>query len=515
MNATRALGGLAAVVIAACSTGSSRDDGTGEPPVADSGLPNVVDSGGTFDAGASGPPGGVFVHLFEWTWPDVAAECESFLGPKGYAAVQVSPPSEHAVLAGHPWWQRYQTVGYALDKSRSGTKAAFVDMVQRCAKVGVGIYVDAVLNHMTGQASGVGSNGTAFTKYVYPGLYTQTDFHMPTCAIMPADYATSADHVQNCELVGLADLNTGSASVQGKIADYLVALVRIGVRGFRVDAAKHMAPADLDATVNRVNQAVAPSVPYYFFEVIDPGGEAVHASDYFSVGATTHAVIDVTEFKYSGIDDYFLNRAGSKIAGLKTLQGAGWPLMPSERAVVFTNNHDTQRDTAIYYKDAPYYDLANAFMLAWPYGHPSVMSSFAFDRATQAGKDMGPPSDAAGATTPVYAGGTPHCAATPGAAQPGEWVCEHRARSAANMVAFRRVAGAAPVANWWDDGMNQIAFSRGDRGFVVINREDAPLTRGFSTSACSGAQIDVDVMGVANVTVPANSAVAIHAEAKL
>src|SRR6266542_3889873 len=252
VNATRALGGLAAVVIAACSTGSSRDDGTGEPPVADSGLPNVVDSGGTFDAGASGPPGGVFVHLFEWTWPDVAAECESFLGPKGYAAVQVSPPSEHAVLAGHPWWQRYQTVGYALDKSRSGTKAAFVDMVQRCAKVGVGIYVDAVLNHMTGQASGVGSNGTAFTKYVYPGLYTQTDFHMPTCTIMPADYATSADHVQNCELVGLADLNTGSASVQGKIADYLVALVRIGVRGFRVDAAKHMAPADLDATVNRV-----------------------------------------------------------------------------------------------------------------------------------------------------------------------------------------------------------------------------------------------------------------------
>ena len=29
------------------------------------------------------------VHLFEWKWDDIAAECERFLGPKGYAAVQV------------------------------------------------------------------------------------------------------------------------------------------------------------------------------------------------------------------------------------------------------------------------------------------------------------------------------------------------------------------------------------------------------------------------------------------
>jgi len=49
-------------------------------------------------------------------------ECETFLGPKGFGAVQVSPPSEHAVLGGYPWWQRYQTVGYALDQSRSGTR---------------------------------------------------------------------------------------------------------------------------------------------------------------------------------------------------------------------------------------------------------------------------------------------------------------------------------------------------------------------------------------------------------
>lgn len=30
------------------------------------------------------------VHLFEWKWKDVALECERFLGPRGFAGVQVT-----------------------------------------------------------------------------------------------------------------------------------------------------------------------------------------------------------------------------------------------------------------------------------------------------------------------------------------------------------------------------------------------------------------------------------------
>ncbi|KAA0203928.1 hypothetical protein HAZT_HAZT003498 [Hyalella azteca] len=36
--------------------------------------------------------GEVIVHLFEWKWADIAAECENFLGPKGFAGVQVRAP---------------------------------------------------------------------------------------------------------------------------------------------------------------------------------------------------------------------------------------------------------------------------------------------------------------------------------------------------------------------------------------------------------------------------------------
>ena len=125
----------------------------------------------------------VFVHLFEWKWTDIALECENYLGPKGFAAVQVSPPNEHRKVSWEgeprPWWERYQPVSYEL-VSRSGTEAEFDDMVERCRAAGVQIYADAVINHMTGWvAEGhteAGIGGTSFGHYFYDGTYLDNDF---------------------------------------------------------------------------------------------------------------------------------------------------------------------------------------------------------------------------------------------------------------------------------------------------------------------------------------------------
>ncbi len=101
----------------------------------------------------------------------------------------------------------------------------------------------------------------------------------------------------------------GRSSVQQKIADYLARLVEMGVHGFRVDAAKHIAPAELKAILQLVSDAVGPDrAPYYFFEVIDQGNEAIKASDYLDVAGTSGSTVDITEFKYARIDDSFLNR---------------------------------------------------------------------------------------------------------------------------------------------------------------------------------------------------------------
>ncbi|OTF78639.1 Group 4 mite allergen-like protein (alpha amylase), partial [Euroglyphus maynei] len=88
-----------------------------------------------------------------WKYDDIGDECERFLGPYGYGGVQVSPVNEHAILDRRPWYERYQPVSYDL-RTRSGDEQQFRRMVKRCHKAGVRIYVDIVLNHMTGGQSG-------------------------------------------------------------------------------------------------------------------------------------------------------------------------------------------------------------------------------------------------------------------------------------------------------------------------------------------------------------------------
>jgi alpha-amylase len=449
-------------------------------------------------------PRTVFVHLFEWKWTDIANECETWLGPKGYAAVQVSPPMEH--IQGSQWWTRYQPVSYKIE-SRSGTRAQFANMVSRCNAVGVSIYVDAVINHTTGVGSGTGVFGSTYSAYNYPGIYQTQDFHH--CGRNGTDDISNYQdrwEVQNCELVNLADLATESDYVRGKLAAYMNDLVGMGVKGFRIDAAKHMPAGDIGNIIGRLNNA-----PYIYQEVIDQGGEPITASEYFGNG-------DVTEFKYSQeIGRMFKTNTLANMSQF----GAAWGFMASANAVVFTDNHDNQRGhggagNVLTYKDGSLYNLANIYELAWPYGYPQVMSSYDFGTNT----DAGPPS----------AGPSPS-----GNSCSNGWVCEHRRRSIANMVDFRNYTDSAfSTSNWWSNGNNQISFSRGSLGFVAINREGAALNRTFTTGlpagtycdvihgdfnkaagTCSGPTISVNSTGQATFTVNAMDAVAIYGGAKL
>lgn len=496
---------VACLGLTACSGGGGGGLATSRP---------VLDA--SYRASGHAAAGDVFVHLFEWSWNDIASECVNQLGPNGYKAVQVSPPQEDIVRS--EWWSRYQPVSYNIDISRSGTRAQFIAMVNSCKAAGVDIYVDAVINHMTA-GSGTGSNGTPYTKYNYPGFYSQGDFHT-TCSV--GNYQDAAN-VQDCELVGLADLNTGSTSVQQQVADYLAGLARLGVAGFRLDAAKHIQPVELNAILAKVNQTLTAEsrpLPYYFAEVIDYGGEAVKARDYFGLGYSSGGAADITEFKFRGVGDKFLHTGGQYLAQLNPNGSAGnqfsesaWGIMPSDKAVVFLENHDIQRSGGISYRDGAIYRLANVWMLAQPYGYPSVMSSYDFDLTNQVGRDAGPPAVGPGCTTSLET-----------AINTGQWVCEHRDPMISNMIAFRRAVAGTPQTNWWDDGANAIAFAREGKGFVAINAETFPVSYpslptglapatycdvlggGVSTvtpGTCAGQSITVDLSGNATISLAA------------
>ncbi len=446
------------------------------------------------DAISLSPTGGVYVHLFEWPWTDIAKEC-AYLGAKGYKAVQVSPPMEHllpSVQANNPWWVRYQPVSYSLSASRSGSLAEFQSMVTTCAGQGVDIYVDAVINHMTGISGSnvaTGTAGTTYSHYSYPGTFTQpADFHRcgtsgpnPDDADNIFDYS-SRYQVQTCELLNLADLDTGAADVRATIHAYLQALLDLGVKGFRVDAAKHMASQDLNAILAGLSPR-----PYIYQEVIDQNNpnEPIKSFEYTPNG-------DVTEFKYSVALGNAFNCGG----GLASLQTLGSGMLPSALAVVFTDNHDNQRGhgaggaCVVDYKDGAVYNLANIFALAHPLGYPQVMSSYAWTDENAGPPTVNGTSGSAGATLNVYAAGQvageipANCVGT-------KWICEHRRTAIANLVEFRQVTADQPLTSWATISANQIAFGRGSKGFVAINHTASPATTTYTTQMAAGSYCNI------------------------
>ncbi|XP_070565164.1 alpha-amylase 2-like [Ptychodera flava] len=471
----------------------------------------------------------VMVHLFEWKWSDVAEACETFLGPRLYGGVQVSPPSEHRTVWNpfRPWWERYQPVSYQL-VSRSGDRNAFIDMVNRCNAKDVLIYPDLVINHMTGD--GVNGDGTAGNPYNtrnpardFPGVpYSRWDFNDDICDRDISNY-NDAWEVRNCRLLGLVDLKLSDNYVRDRVVDFANDMINIGVAGFRVVACKHMWPGDLEVIYNRFNNLITPtfpsgSRPFIVQEVIDQGGEPIKATDYTHLGR-------VTEFNYGlELSNCF---SGNKQLRLLENWGEDWGLLQRNDTLAFIDNHDNQRGHGggggiLTHKQAREYKMAVEFMLAHDYGIPRVMSSYYFTDT-----EAGPPSHPDGSTKDVV------CF--------GEWVCEHQWRQIAAMVWFRRAAFGTGVDNWWDNGGNQIAFSRGNKAFIAINGDSWTMNASIYTglpggSYCnlivadynSGSRSCTDVEqngtphivtvsgnGNANINIPSNGdpVVAIHVEA--
>ncbi|XP_058813299.1 alpha-amylase A-like [Topomyia yanbarensis] len=462
------------------------------------------------------------VHLFEWKWNDIADECERFLAPRGYAGVQVSPPTENVIITGRPWWERYQPASYNLN-TRSGTEQEFASMVWRCNQVGVRIYPDIIINHMAA-TSGTGTGGSQVDvgALEFPAVpYGKNDFN-PHCEIY--DY-NNVEQVRNCWLVGLPDLNLGTQWVRDQIVGLMNKCIDYGVAGFRVDATKHMWPEHLDmvyGALNDLNTAhgfKAGARAFITQEVIDLGGGAITREEYTHLGT-------ITEFRYSAE----IGRVFRGYDMLKWLSswGEGWGFLPSPLALVFIDNHDNQRghgaggENVLTYKDSKRYKMATAFMLAHPFGIPRIMSSFAFEES-----DQGPPQDANGNLISPSINDDNSCG--------NGWICEHRWRQIYNMVEFRNTVRGTSLNDWWDNGGQQIAFCRGGKGFVAFNNEGYDFYHYLQTclpagnycdvihgskvdGSCTGSVISVGNNGFANIYIAADAydgVLALHINARL
>lgn len=454
-----------------------------------------------------GAPGDVIAIAFQTNWNSVAKECTEAYGPEGVGYVQVSPPMES--IQGTEWWTSYQPVSYKLD-SKLGTEAEFKTMIATCNAAGVEIIADSVINHTTGADQGEGT-GVAGSKYDgegnFPAIpYTKENFH--DCTKNIGDY-TNADEVQNCRLTSLQDLDTSQEYVQDKLADYMNHLLDLGVYGFRVDAVKHIATADVAAIKAKLAEKSGRNADDIFFEqeVIGNASEAaeIQPSNYVANGK-------VSEFNFTNhLSVAFAGDITDASKGLAKVGGDGW--VSSDKAAVWVTNWDTERGSSITYKKGSKYLLANAFMLAYDYGQPHIYSGYYFDNS-----DDGAP----GATeTSVPDMECP----TDGSMTSGTWQCAERWTAIRGMIGFHNAVNGTDVTNWKAYDTNVLGFGRGDVGYLALNNSADDSKQTFQTSLPAGeycnvyatgdcsATVTVKDDGTFDATLAKNSAIAIYAGA--
>ena len=365
----------------------------------------------------------VGIQMFQWPWNAIARECRTTLGPMGIRRVLTSPPQENLNIP--TWTSSYAPVSYKLN-SKLGSRQEFAAMVRTCQRHGVDIIADAVMNHMSPAIAPLrGIDGTVFSRYNYPGpgRYGYQDFHH--CNLTPDgvmhDYH-DRDQVQECDALGLPDLDTSSPHVLKELHAYLTDMLKLGVAGFRVDAAKHIATADVAQILD-----VVPADKFVVQEVIPGFEEPIKPTEYLANGR-------VFDFAFAGvIADSIKYRA---LPGLFSV-GPERGLIGRSHAVPIITNHDFERDVPdlLNYTDGWRFYFANLLMLATNQGGPFLYTGYAFD-----GREEPSP------LTPGRYVKEPHCAVNPFRPARGEFSCMQRLPAIRTMVQWRLRAMSGKLA---------------------------------------------------------------------
>lgn len=97
---------------------------------------------------------GSIVEFFMWPHSEVAKECQ-MLADMGYLGAKLFPVQEQLMSMEpfsndlNPWYFAYQPVSYRL-QGRMGSRDDLREAINKCRSLGVRMYADAVINHMTG-----------------------------------------------------------------------------------------------------------------------------------------------------------------------------------------------------------------------------------------------------------------------------------------------------------------------------------------------------------------------------
>ena len=200
---------------------------------------------------------------------------------------------------------------------------------------------------------------------------------------------------------------------------------------------------------------------------------------------------EVTQFSYAYS---LLKDFNGSITDLKYITSD--LLKRSDDATVFVANWDSARGSeTLSPTSGARYELANAFMLGYDYGHPKILSDYYFDKSTQYDDGVKDTSD----TKVPYVDMNEACATSKDPTQMiyGDWNCQQRWTSIRGMIRFHNAVNGTKVTNWQARGDNNIAFDRAAdgsspaKGFMAINNTLQDHDVDYTTTLPDGKYCDV------------------------
>jgi len=446
----------------------------------------------------------VFVKLWEWNYPDVARECEDYLSPNGFDAVQVSPVIEH--IKGYQWWTKYQPVSQGLN-SRSGTEEEFVDMVARCRAVGVEVIVDMLLNHMASPCKAAtedlqmpceGWAGSKFGKRTFNGsrgwdrVEPEMFHHTPDnvmkgiCSVGPhTGWLCPDDDCTPCDMYGMPDFDTSLPQVRRMHVKHLEELYGIGVTMLRLDAAIYHTVDDLASMLNKIPWDL---IYQEWWGEYPPEDRTEYVGHYRDVNYRWQVV------------NRMANKDVEDFPELLTLRG-GVHGINEDMAVYPFAYHDGRSakadpETATY-KNGLEFHQQQKFFLGWPHGIAVIVwGGYGWQD-----QDQGPPGcdnkdsgEMCRAEDVFDASGEPRCLATPTQSPLPEpeaskrgWICEHRWQGVAGMINFRKACRGLPLAETWHSN-ETMGVTTGRLAYKLASEDDTEacfvaLVRGYNEAS--------------------------------
>jgi alpha-amylase len=399
----------------------------------------------------------VILHAFDWPYAYITANAGA-IGELGYRSVLVSPAMKSCIHEdGTYWWQRYQPQDYRVIDNQLGNTHDFTEMVKALEQQGVRVYVDVVFNHMANEAhkrddlqypcaTDIKTYNDNKEKYQSQALFG--DLSEPLFlkehfvdAFEIKDWKDPWE-VQNGRITGGSD-DPGLPTL--KVCDYVIeqqqnylkALKKMGVKGFRIDAAKHM-------TIEHLQRIWTEDITenmHIFGEIITDGGATKEEYELFLKPYIEKTELGAYDFPLFSTLFHALQKDGN-MESLVNPYSVGQALF-NFRATTFAITHDIPNNEMFQGMLFDEQDewLAYSYILGRDGGVPLVYT------------DLNP-------SEILDYNGKPR------------WMDSWKDPRMAKMIMFHNYAHGENMLSIIAD-KDMIVFARGEKGIVVINKSDS------------------------------------------